>query len=52
MPEHARGDRAPGAPRARDAGNAVRVRERSHAFHLPHRRDEREIAARPDIGTA
>jgi hypothetical protein len=52
VPEHARGDGAPRTPRARDAPDAIGVRQCSHSLHFAHRCDQREVAARPDIGTA
>jgi len=51
MPEHARRDRAPRTPRARDATDAIGARKGAHPLHFADRRDEREVARRPDVGT-
>jgi len=50
MPQHARGDRSPRTPGARDAADSSVVRQRAQAFDFAHRGDESEIAGGPDIG--
>jgi hypothetical protein len=52
VPQHAGGDGTPRTPRTRDATDTVGARRCAQPFDFAHRGNEREIARRPDIGTA
>lgn len=52
MPEHPCRDRSPGTPAVRDPADPLEARRRSHPLHLAERRDQREVAVRPDVSSA